>query len=105
MDAKRQELMDEISEFLRSHTENDLGDFDEDSQLLADLGFNSLDFLTIINDAEVEFDSIEMADSFTAPDYFFKEVTQDSAYQNSSLSSMNPEDIKDFIASSYLLSV
>ncbi|WP_026506071.1 acyl carrier protein [Butyrivibrio sp. NC3005] len=58
MDAKRQELMDEISEFLRSHTENDLGDFDEDSQLLADLGFNSLDFLTIINDAEVEFDIV-----------------------------------------------
>ena len=55
--------------------------------------------------AEVEFDSVEMADSFNAPEYFFKEVTQDSAYQNSSLSSMNPSDIKDFIESSYLLSV
>ena len=55
--------------------------------------------------AEVEFDSIESAENFIAPDYFFKEVTEEGVYQNSSLSSMNASDIKDFIESSYLLSV
>lgn len=36
--------------------------------------------------AEVEFDSIEEANSFVAPEWFGKDVTNDSNYQNSTLS-------------------
>ena len=36
--------------------------------------------------AEVEFASIEEADSFTPPDWFGKDVTYDSRYQNSEMS-------------------
>lgn len=35
--------------------------------------------------AEVEFDSIDQANSFSPPSWFRKEVTNDPAYQNSSL--------------------
>ena len=35
--------------------------------------------------AEVEFPSLEMAKSFTAPNWFTEEVTHDPAYKNSSL--------------------
>ena len=38
--------------------------------------------------AEVEFSSIEDADSFSPPDWFGTEVTQDSNYHNSTMSKM-----------------
>ena len=46
---------------------------------------------------EVEFPSVEASDHFEAPDYFGREVTEFPEYQNSSLSSMRPEQIKEFI--------
>jgi CYTH domain-containing protein len=36
--------------------------------------------------AEVEFDSIEEADSYTPPDWFDKDVTMDRNYHNSNMS-------------------
>ena len=36
--------------------------------------------------AEVEFDSIEEAESFSGPDWFGQDVTEDSRYHNSNLS-------------------
>lgn len=58
MTITRNELLNRITDFLRDHAENDLGNFGEDSQLLADLGFNSLDLMTIVNDAETEFNIV-----------------------------------------------
>lgn len=37
--------------------------------------------------AEVEFDSVEQADAFQAPEWFLDDVTLDSTYQNSTMSS------------------
>lgn len=48
---------------------------------------------------EVEFSSVEEAESFTAPDYFGRDVTQFEQYQNSSLSTMNMEQIKELLDS------
>ena len=36
--------------------------------------------------AEVEFPTIEEANSYTAPSWFIKDVTNDSAYHNSNMS-------------------
>ncbi len=47
--------------------------------------------------AEVEFESLEDAKSFIAPDYFYKEVTDDGSYQNASLSSLSKKEIRDFL--------
>ncbi len=47
--------------------------------------------------AEVEFPSIEEAANFTAPEYFGKEVTEDAAYQNSSLSLLPKKEIRNFV--------
>ena len=47
--------------------------------------------------AEVEFPDIEKAGSFTAPDWFSREVTDDARYQNSSLSSMSSDEIKELL--------
>ncbi|MBO4863427.1 MAG: CYTH domain-containing protein [Eubacterium sp.] len=47
--------------------------------------------------AEVEFTSVEEAESFTAPDYFYLEVTEDVRYTNASLSMMPEEDISNLI--------
>ena len=47
--------------------------------------------------AEVEFDSVEEAESFIAPDYFFKEVTEDPEYTNAALSEMSENEIQSFI--------
>ena len=41
--------------------------------------------------AEVEFPSVEEAESFLPPDWFGREVTEDPAYQNSSLSKRGTE--------------
>lgn len=38
--------------------------------------------------AEVEFDSVDIADSFTPPEWFLEEVTNDSKYHNSHMSRM-----------------
>ena len=43
--------------------------------------------------AEVEFDSIEEANSFVAPEWFIKEVTDDRYYHNSNMSRMSLEEI------------
>ena len=40
---------------------------------------------------EVEFDSVEDAEAFSAPDWFGKEVTNDPAYHNSTLSQLQPK--------------
>ena len=47
--------------------------------------------------AEVEFPDESTAAGYIPPDYFGREVTEDPSYQNSSLSMMNPEDIRAFI--------
>ena len=51
--------------------------------------------------AEVEFPSEELAEIFAAPDWFYKDVTSAGIYQNSALSSMDREDIDNFIQSAY----
>ena len=43
--------------------------------------------------AEVEFPSIEEAESFAAPDWFGEDVTYDGRYHNSAMSRMAAEDI------------
>ncbi|SCW28672.1 CYTH domain-containing protein [Eubacterium ruminantium] len=49
--------------------------------------------------AEVEFPDIESAQKYNPPAYFGREVTNNSIYQNSSLSSMSDEEIKNFFKS------
>ena len=49
--------------------------------------------------AEVEFPDIESAQKYNPPAYFGREVTDNSIYQNSSLSSMSDEEIKNFFKS------
>ena len=36
--------------------------------------------------AEVEFDTVEEANNYNAPDFFIKDVTNDTAYHNSNMS-------------------
>ena len=55
METKRQELLNRVKDFLLEHAESEFTDFSEKSQLIADLGFNSLDLMEIVNDAEDEF--------------------------------------------------
>lgn len=55
METKRQELLNRVRDFLLEHAESEFTDFSEKSQLIADLGFNSLDLMEIVNDAEDEF--------------------------------------------------
>ncbi|SEQ34103.1 CYTH domain-containing protein [Lachnospiraceae bacterium RM5] len=45
--------------------------------------------------AEVEFDSIAEADSFTPPDWFGEDVTYLTKYHNSTMSKMNVEEIRE----------
>ncbi len=47
--------------------------------------------------AEVEFPTIEEAEAYSAPDWFGKEVTKDSRFFNSALSSNTPEKVKSFM--------
>ena len=49
--------------------------------------------------AEVEFESIDDANSFIPPKWFFRDVTTTKEYHNSSLSMMELSDIPAFIAS------
>ena len=55
MSTDRKELQDRIVAFLESHAESKFEKCDENSQLLGNLGFNSLDLMMIVNDAEDEF--------------------------------------------------
>lgn len=50
--------------------------------------------------AEVEFPDEETANSYTPPEWFKKEVTTESAFHNSTLSSMKEAEIKALIAAS-----
>ena len=43
--------------------------------------------------AEVEFPSIEEAESFAAPEWFGEDVTYDGRYHNSAMSRMKVEEI------------
>ncbi len=47
--------------------------------------------------AEVEFSTMEEADKFTAPDWFGMDVTFNSHFHNSNISSMNEEQRKAFM--------
>ena len=58
METKRQEFLSRVKDFLLEHSESEFTDFGEKSQLIADLGFNSLDLMEIVNDAEDEFSII-----------------------------------------------
>lgn len=49
--------------------------------------------------AEVEFPSVEEADSYDPPAWFGPEVTGDPAFYNSALSSRNEEEIRRFMTS------
>lgn len=51
--------------------------------------------------AEVEFPDEETANSYTPPEWFKKEVTTESSFHNSTLSSMKETEIKALIAASY----
>lgn len=46
---------------------------------------------------EVEFPTEEAANSFIAPDYFGRDVTESEGYQNSSLSAMDKDEIRRFL--------
>lgn len=69
-----QELQEKIIAFLKEHMETELEKIDENSQLIADLGFSSLDVMVIVNDAEDEFgiviDDEEMKKITTVGDVF-----------------------------------
>ena len=54
----REELMKKIISFLNEYAEDTLEDCNENSQLIADLGFNSLDLISIVNDLEEEFNIV-----------------------------------------------
>ena len=51
-------LLDRVIAFLQDHAETELKGVSENSQLVADLGFNSIDLMNIVNDAEDEFEII-----------------------------------------------
>lgn len=47
--------------------------------------------------AEVEFSSLEEANTFLPPDWFGQDVTLDSAFHNSNLSAMEPDTREEFL--------
>lgn len=77
-------------------TEGTCGDALEDKKLNIELDVFEGNFKGLIY-AEVEFPSCELAESFVPPDWFYREVTFDNGFHNSSLSSMKKEDIEEFI--------
>lgn len=52
--------------------------------------------------AEVEFPNIEECNSYTLPDWFIKDVTNEKAYHNSRMSVMTKEDIEALIKESHV---
>ena len=77
-------------------TNGTCGDALADKELNIELDIFEGDFKGLVY-AEVEFPSCEMAEAFVPPDWFYREVTFDNRYHNSSLSSMNKKDIDAFI--------
>lgn len=77
-------------------TSGTCGDVLEDKKLNIELDIFEGDFKGLIY-AEVEFPSCEMAEAFVPPDWFYRDVTFDNSFHNSSLSSMNKTDIDAFI--------
>ena len=47
-----------VIEFMKQFTECDLSEATTDTQLIADLGLNSLELIELVNDAETKFDII-----------------------------------------------
>ncbi len=58
----RQELWNRIIALLDVYSDKGLGNCSENSQLIADIGFCSIDIMNIVNDVEDEFD-IEIYDN------------------------------------------
>ncbi len=48
---------------------------------------------------EIEFPDEETSKKYNPPEYLFREVTFDSRFHNSTLSSMSPDDISDLLVS------
>lgn len=76
-------------------TEGSTGDKELDGQLAIELDVFDGVFQGLIY-AEVEFPSEAAANDFRPPAWFYKDVTQDGKYHNSSLSRMSEEERKTF---------
>ena len=50
--------------------------------------------------AEIEYESIEKAESYKAPGYLYCDVSEYPEYQNSSLSAMSPDEIRELLEKS-----
>ena len=50
--------------------------------------------------AEIEYESIEKAESYKAPGYLYCDVSEYPEYQNSSLSTMSPDEIRELLEKS-----
>ncbi|MGN0393999.1 MAG: CYTH domain-containing protein [Coprococcus sp.] len=80
-------------------TDGTCGDVEIDKELNIELDVFAGDFEGLIY-AEVEFPSGQLAEQFVPPKWFFKDVTFDSRYHNSSLSSMDKKNIAEFLVQS-----
>ena len=81
-------------------TDGSCGDRSTDEQLKIELDVFRGRFQGLIY-AEVEFPSEEIARTFSAPNWFFRDVTGEGVYQNSALSGMDESDIEKFIEDAY----
>ena len=65
-------MLDRVVAFLSDYMKNPTKEIHENTQLIADLGFNSLQMMQIVNDAElvfdVEIDDNELRDLVTVGD-------------------------------------
>ena len=50
--------------------------------------------------AEIEYESIEKAESYKAPGYLYCDVSEYPEYQNSSLSTMSPDELRELLEKS-----
>ena len=50
--------------------------------------------------AEIEYESIEKAESYKAPGYLYCDVSEYPEYQNSSLSTMSPDEVRELLEKS-----
>ncbi len=78
-------------------TNGTCGDKMTDRKLNIELDIFDKNFKGLVY-AEVEFPTNEAAEAFTAPDWFYRDVTLDGRFHNSALSRMNIEEIDAFIA-------
>lgn len=81
-------------------TDGSCGDPEVDKKLNIELDVFRGMFSGLIY-AEVEFPSEDVAELFTAPEWFLKDVTGSGVYQNSALSSMDGKNIQEFIENAY----